>query len=53
MRIRIVADDEPETPLDRDWGLAAPMLRDAGDVVELRTYTDIRIGCFAWGDRSC
>jgi len=53
MRIRIVADDEPDTPLDRDWGLAAPMLRDAGDVVELRTYTDIRIGCFAWGDRSC
>jgi hypothetical protein len=53
MRIRIVADDEPETPLDRNWGLASPMLRDAGDIVELKTYTDIRIGCFAWGDRSC
>ena len=53
MRIQIVGDAARSTALDRRWGLAKPILRDGGDVVELRTYTDIELACTAWGDRSC
>ena len=35
------------------WGFAKPILRNAGDVVALKTYTDITLACTAWGDRSC
>ena len=44
---------EDDTALDKHWGFAKPILRDAGDVVALRTYTDITLACTAWGDRSC
>jgi endonuclease YncB( thermonuclease family) len=53
MRIQIVGDPGDDTALDKRWGFAKPILRDAGDVVALRTYTDIAIACTAWGDRSC
>ena len=53
MRIRIIGDPADDTALDKRWGYAGTILRDAGDVVELRTYTDIRLACTAWGDQTC
>jgi endonuclease YncB( thermonuclease family) len=53
MRIQVVGDTGDDTELDRRWGLAKPILRDAGDVVKLSSYTDITVACTAWGDRSC
>ena len=53
MRIQVVGDTGDDTALDRRWGFAKPILRDAGDAVALLSYTDITIACTAWGDRSC
>jgi endonuclease YncB( thermonuclease family) len=52
LRIRVVGDGE-DTELEKRWGLARPILREAGDVVRLSSYTDITVSCTAWGDRSC
>ena len=51
MRIRTTGEPEEDEPLERSWGFAKPILRNAGDVVELQTYTDITLACTAWGDR--
>jgi len=51
--IRVLGDPSQDTATVKRWGFARTILRNAGDVVELRTYTDIRLACTAWGDRSC
>jgi endonuclease YncB( thermonuclease family) len=53
MRIQVVGDTANDTPLDKRWGFAKPILRDAGDLVKLSSYTDITVACTAWGDKSC
>jgi endonuclease YncB( thermonuclease family) len=53
MRIQVVGDSANDTATDKRWGFAKPILRDAGDVVKLLTYTDITLACTAWGDKSC
>jgi endonuclease YncB( thermonuclease family) len=53
LRIQVVGDTADDTALDRRWGLAKPILRDAGDLVKLSSYTDITVACTAWGDKSC
>jgi endonuclease YncB( thermonuclease family) len=53
MRIQVVGDSENDTALDKRWGFDKPILRDAGDLVKLSSYTDITVACTAWGDTSC
>ena len=53
LRIATGGDPSDDTPLERNWGFARPILRNAGDVARLATYTDITLACTAWGDRSC
>jgi micrococcal nuclease len=53
MRIQVVGDTANDATFDKRWGLASPILRDAGDVVRLSSYTDITVACTAWGDKSC
>jgi endonuclease YncB( thermonuclease family) len=53
MRIRTTGEADEDEPLERSWGFAKPILRNAGDVAELKTYTDITLACTSWGDRSC
>jgi endonuclease YncB( thermonuclease family) len=53
MEIRVIGDPGDDTPERKRWGFARTILRNGGDVVSLRTYTDIVIACTAWGDRSC
>jgi endonuclease YncB( thermonuclease family) len=53
LRIQVVGDTGDDTALDKRWGFAKPILRDAGDAVALLSYTDVTIACTAWGDQSC
>lgn len=53
MRIAVRGAPEEDTALAKHWGLSRSILRDAGGVVELSTYTDIVVGCGAWGPRTC
>jgi hypothetical protein len=53
MRILVGGAPEDDKPLLKHWGIAKPILRDAGDVVRLSTYSDITLACTVWGDRSC
>jgi endonuclease YncB( thermonuclease family) len=53
MRIQVVGDPANDTALEKRWGYAKPILRDAGDYVKLSSYTDITVACAAWGDRTC
>jgi endonuclease YncB( thermonuclease family) len=53
LRIQVVGDTAEDTALEKRWGFAKPILRDAGDRVALLSYTDVTITCTAWGDRSC
>jgi endonuclease YncB( thermonuclease family) len=53
LRIEVGGDPADDTALERHWGFARPILRDAGDVARLATYTDITLACTAWGDEGC
>jgi hypothetical protein len=53
MRIDVRGDPELDTRLDKHWGETGPILDNGGDVLRLRSFTDIEIGCFAYGDRAC
>jgi endonuclease YncB( thermonuclease family) len=53
MRIQVVGATENDSALEKRWGFARPILRDAGDLVKLSSYTDITVACTAWGDKSC
>ncbi len=41
------------TRLNQYWGNAGPVLVNAGQRVELRTPTTVRLGCRAWGTGRC
>jgi endonuclease YncB( thermonuclease family) len=53
LRIETGGDPADDTPLERHWGFGRSILRNAGDVARLATYTDITLACAAWGDKSC
>jgi endonuclease YncB( thermonuclease family) len=53
MRIDVRGDPALDTRLEKSWGETGPILDNNGDVLRLRSYTDIEIGCFAYGDESC
>jgi endonuclease YncB( thermonuclease family) len=53
MRISVRGAGEDDTPLHKHWGLSRKILRDDGGVVFLSTYSDIIVGCAAWGAAGC
>jgi endonuclease YncB( thermonuclease family) len=53
LRIETGGDPSDDAPLERHWGFGRSILRNAGDVARLATFTDIRIACTSWGDRTC
>jgi hypothetical protein len=53
MRILVAGTPGEDSALVKHWGHARPILRNAGDVVRLSTYTDLSLACTAWGDKSC
>jgi len=53
MRIYTRGDPEEDTPTDKHWGMTDPILNNGGDSVQLVSYTDVTLGCTAWGTGSC
>jgi endonuclease YncB( thermonuclease family) len=53
MRVEVRGDPELDTRLEKSWGETGPILDNDGDVLRLRSFTDIEIACFAYGDRTC
>jgi endonuclease YncB( thermonuclease family) len=53
MRVRLYESAEEDRPLTRYWATNGPILNNGGDAIELRRFDDVRIGCTAWGSRSC
>ncbi|MGH2948990.1 MAG: lamin tail domain-containing protein [Solirubrobacteraceae bacterium] len=53
MRVEIEGDPARDTRLEKHWGETGPILNNTGDRVRLSSYTDIRIGCFSYGDGVC
>jgi endonuclease YncB( thermonuclease family) len=42
-----------DTALVKHWGFDEPILRNEGDEVAVRTFSDITLTCYSWGDGSC
>jgi endonuclease YncB( thermonuclease family) len=53
MRIDVRGDPALDTRLDKSWGETGPILDNGGDVIRLRSYIDIEIACYAYGDSAC
>lgn len=53
MRVAVKGDPATDTRLRKHWGLGRRILFNRGDVVRVQTFTDITVGCDAWGRRSC
>jgi len=53
--LEVHVDGSPgdDTRLDRYLGRGPYRLADGGNVVSLRSMTDIVVACAAWGDASC
>ncbi len=49
LRIYIQKPPFATTSAVRSWGKSSYVLRDSGDVVSLRSYTDIVVDCHRWG----
>jgi hypothetical protein len=53
LRLVVIGSPADDSPLVKHWGKSRYILDDAGDVVRLRTQTNITIDCFSWGSGSC
>ena len=53
MTVYVEGSPAEDTPLVKHWGFDEPILRNAGDEVAVRTFTDIVLSCYSWGDDSC
>jgi endonuclease YncB( thermonuclease family) len=53
MEIEVRGDPAQDTRLAKHWGETGSILNDAGDVIQLKSYTDLVIGCYAYGSRVC
>jgi endonuclease YncB( thermonuclease family) len=53
MRIDVRGDPAENTRLEKHWGETGAILRNTGDTVRLASYTEITLGCYAWGDKAC
>jgi endonuclease YncB( thermonuclease family) len=53
LRLYVEGSPSRDTALVKHWGFHQPILRNAGDAVALRTFSDIILSCHSWGDGSC
>src|SRR4051812_26523983 len=53
MRVYVEGSPADDTPLVKHWGFDEPILRNSGDQVAVRTFSDIVLSCYSWGDGSC
>jgi endonuclease YncB( thermonuclease family) len=53
MVLHIQGDPATDSRLEKHWGETGPILGARGDRVELSTFTDIPLACFAYGRKAC
>jgi len=53
MEIEIEGDPSQDSRLLKGWGETGNILNNGGDVVRLKSYTDIVVGCYAYGSKFC
>ena len=53
MRVSTQGDPADDTQFEKFWGMTSQILNNGGDSVTLVSYTDVRLGCTAWGSKSC
>jgi endonuclease YncB( thermonuclease family) len=53
MRVYTGGDPADDTQFEKHWGMTGPILDNRGDAATLETYTGVRLGCGAYGSRSC
>ena len=53
MRVEVRGDPAADTRLEKHWGKSKAILANAGDRVILESLRYVRIGCTAWGTRTC
>lgn len=53
LRVEVRGDPATDTRLEKHWGKTKGILGNRGDRVILESLRDARIGCTAWGTRSC
>jgi endonuclease YncB( thermonuclease family) len=53
VRVHVGGDPARDTAAERHWGVAGPVLRDAGGRVAVSTFDGIVLACDAWGDGRC
>jgi endonuclease YncB( thermonuclease family) len=53
MAIDVEGDPGDDTRLAKAWGETGPILNNGGDRVRLKSYTQVEIGCYAFGKASC
>jgi endonuclease YncB( thermonuclease family) len=53
LRLDVEGSAAEDTPFEKHWGFDEPILRNEGDAVAIRTFSDITLTCYSWGDGSC
>jgi hypothetical protein len=53
MQLYSLGDTGDDTRLRKHWGMNRPLLINSGMTVELRTFDDRSIDCYAWGSSRC
>jgi hypothetical protein len=53
MSVFTKGDPSQDTQFEKHWGMTSEILGNGGDVVSVVGYTDITLGCTAWGTNSC
>jgi hypothetical protein len=53
MRVYTKGDPAEDSPYVKGWGMTGEILGNGGDSVSLVSYTDVTLGCTAWGSKSC
>jgi endonuclease YncB( thermonuclease family) len=53
MKVFVEGSPAEDTPLEKHWGFSEPILRNEGDAVAVRSFSDVVLACYSWGDGSC
>jgi endonuclease YncB( thermonuclease family) len=53
LRLYVRGSPDEDTALVKHWGFDASVLPNGGDAVAIRTFSDIVLSCYSWGDGSC
>jgi endonuclease YncB( thermonuclease family) len=53
MRVLLKGDPGNDSRLLKFWGIGRPILRNPGESVKIKSFSDIVLDCYSWGAGSC